>query len=100
MADSNETVGLVKNLLRSQGNNVTVPGGNEHFDIYLAKNIYPALVPGLESLSREIDRLCNAEEGEIDESIKQRFNPCIFLAEFLMRNNPKHGSKLEYFETF
>jgi len=57
-------------------------------------------VPGLEDLSREIDRLVNAEDGEIDQSIKDRFNPCIFLAEFLMRNNPKWGTKLEYTETF
>jgi hypothetical protein len=66
----------------------------------LAKKIYPVLVPGLEELSREIDRLINSEEGEIDDSIKQRFNPCIFLAEFLMRNNPQHGHKLEYQEPF
>lgn len=97
---SDETVGLVKTLLRVQNNVVNIPGGSEPFDIYLAREIYPALVPGLEELSREIDRLVNAEDGEIDESIKQRFNPCIFLAEFLMRNNPKHGTKLEYAETF
>ena len=57
-------------------------------------------MPGLEELSREIDRLVNAEEGEIDQSIKDRFNPCIYLAEFLMRNNPEHGTKLEYADSF
>jgi hypothetical protein len=57
-------------------------------------------VPGLEELSREIDRLVNAEEGMIDASIKERFNPCIYLAEFLMRNNPKHGTKSEYTNSF
>jgi hypothetical protein len=41
-----------------------MPNGSEHFDIYLAKTIYPTLVPGLESLAREIDRLTSAE-GEI-----------------------------------
>ena len=95
-----ESVELVKTLLRTQSNIVPIPGGTEHFDIYLAKQIYPCLVPGLEELSREIGRLVSAEEREIDESIKQRFNPCIFLAEYLMRNNPKHGTKLEYTDHF
>jgi hypothetical protein len=48
----------VKTLLRVQNNIVQMPNGSgEHFDIYLAKQIYPTLVPGLESLAREIDRL-------------------------------------------
>ena len=99
-AYQDETVGVVKTLLRTQNSVIPIPGGTEHYDIYLAKKIYPVLVPGLEELSREIDRLINSEEGEIDDSIKQRFNPCIFLAEFLMRNNPQHGHKLEYLEPF
>jgi hypothetical protein len=66
----------------------------------LAKKVYPVLVPGLEELSREIDRLVNAQDGDIDESIKARFNPCIFLAEYMMRNNPNHGTKLEYTDYF
>ena len=36
----------------------------------------------------------------IDSSIRERFNPCIFLGEFLMRNNAKHGTKLEYEQLF
>ena len=28
----------------------------EHYDIYLAKQLYPVLVPALEELSREISR--------------------------------------------
>ena len=36
----------------------------------------------------------------IDKSIRNRFNPCIFLGEYLMRNNPKHGAKLEYADLF
>ena len=66
---ADETVGLVKTLLRVQNTIVTIPNGSEHFDIYLANEIYPALVPGLEELSREIDRLVSAEDGEIDDSM-------------------------------
>jgi hypothetical protein len=52
---------FVKTLLRVQNNVINLPGGREHFDIYLANTIYPVLVPGLESLSKEIDRLTNSD---------------------------------------
>ena len=56
--DEDEATTLAKNLLRIQANHIDLPGKkNEHFDIYLAREIYPVLVPGLEDLSREIDRL-------------------------------------------
>ena len=77
-----------------------IPGETEHYDIYLAKEIYPVLVPGLEELAREIDRIIEAEPDEIDQNIIARFNPAIFLAEYLMRNNPKHGTQLEYTDLF
>ncbi len=52
---------FVKTLLRVQNNIISLPGGQEHFDIYLAKTIYPVLVPGLEDVAREIDRLTGLE---------------------------------------
>ena len=52
---------FVKTLLRVQNNVINLPGGREHFDIYLAKTIYPVLVPALEHLSREIDRLTTSD---------------------------------------
>mgnify|MGYP003348578650 CR=1 FL=1 len=108
----NYAQGYVKSLLRqpkSQMNPVKLPNNNEHYDIYLGKTLYPVLLPAVEALSKEYDRqqleyskyafLLTVAES-IDESIRKRFNPCIFRAEYLMRNNPKHGTKLEYSEMF
>ena len=93
--------GYVKNLLRLQQEVIKIPGSDEHYDIYLARTLYPVLLPGIELLSREIDRLTNKDSvNKIDPSIRARFNPCIFLAEYLMRNNPNKGCKLEYAELF
>lgn len=61
MFGSDYNVGFVKTLLRVQNNVINLPGGREHFDIYLAKTIYPVLVPALEHLAREIDRITSGE---------------------------------------
>ena len=50
---------FVKTLLRVQNNVIHLPSGKEHFDIYLANTIYPVLVPGLEELAKEVDRITN-----------------------------------------
>ena len=52
---------------------INLPGGREHFDIYLAKTIYPVLVPGLESLAREIDRLQNSDGMHLFDSLINMF---------------------------
>ena len=59
--------GYVKNLLRLQQEVIKLPDSEEHYDIYLAKKLYPVLLPGVELLAREIDRLTNKEsQGKLE----------------------------------
>ena len=53
--------GYVRNLLRLQQEVIKLPDSEEHYDIYLARKLYPVLLPGVELLAREIDRLTNKE---------------------------------------
>lgn len=70
MFEEDYSTAFVKTLLRVQNNVVNMPNGKEHFDIYLADTIYPTLVPALEGLAREIDRLTSSE-GKISYFFKQ-----------------------------
>ena len=49
--------GFIKTLLSVQNNVINLPGNAENFDIYLAKTLFPVLVPGLEQLSEEVERI-------------------------------------------
>ena len=40
--------GYVRNLLRLQQEVIRLPDSDEHYDIYLAKKLYPVLLPGVE----------------------------------------------------
>ena len=63
--------GYVRNLLRLQQEVIKMPDSEEHYDIYLARNLYPVLLPGVELLAREIDRLTNKEsQGELRGRLK------------------------------
>ena len=53
--------GYVKNLLRLQQEVIKIPDSEEHYDIYLARTLYPVLLPGIELLSREINRLTDKD---------------------------------------
>ena len=57
-------------------------------DEYLLEEIYPVLLPGLEELAKEIEN-CKAEGNKRDIRIRARFNPIRWLAQYLMRHNPK-----------
>ncbi len=72
---------------------------SEYMDLYLCENLFSSLLPGLESLSKNAEKLIYYADKE-DESEVKRFNPCNFLAEFLMRNNPRYGQNIETHERF
>ena len=71
--------GYVKNLLRIQGNPVKLPDSNEHYDIYLARELYPVLLPGIELLSREIFRLTDKESKGKPNNSKATHENLLFL---------------------
>ena len=72
---------------------------NEYMDLYLCENLFSTLLPGLESLSKTIEKLIKYSKNEDDREVI-RFNPCNYLGEFLMRNNPKYGKNQETHEIF
>lgn len=81
--------GMGKNKLRN----------GEYMDLYLCENLFSTLLPGLESLSKTIEKLIYHSNKE-DEREVGRFNPCNYLGEFLMRNNPRYGKNQETHDKF
>jgi DNA-binding transcriptional regulator LsrR (DeoR family) len=53
--------------------------------------VLPTVFSGLEDLSTEIEKLLKSSEVKVE--IRSRFNPCIYLAQYLMRNNPRFATE-------
>jgi hypothetical protein len=59
------------------------------FDVYLMeKNLMPLLLQGLDALSRHIDKMHSKKN--MDNDSRARFNPLVWLAQYLLRNHPLH----------
>jgi Ca2+-binding EF-hand superfamily protein len=58
------------------------------FDIYLGEAVMPLCAQAIDALCRYITR--QEERGaHIDPRMKARFNPCTWLAQYLLRSHPK-----------
>jgi len=54
---------------------------------FLVDKVLPTLILGAEKLLMEVDRL-----GGCKEQLDKGFNPVNFLAQYLMRNNPRYSN--------
>lgn len=62
--------------------------GNPDFDLYLTERLVPLLAQALDGLGRELIR--QHELGDkMDKAVQRRFNPRTWLAQYLIRNDPK-----------
>lgn len=57
------------------------------FDKYFLTKVYPIFLDSMVSLAQEVEL---QETGKRDANVNDRFNPCFYMAQYLMRNNPKY----------
>eukprot|EP00928_Gymnodinium_smaydae_P079174 TRINITY_DN63170_c0_g1_i1.p1 TRINITY_DN63170_c0_g1~~TRINITY_DN63170_c0_g1_i1.p1 ORF type:complete len:438 (+),score=118.17 TRINITY_DN63170_c0_g1_i1:47-1360(+) len=62
---------------------------SKDFDIYLMdKGVMPLLMQGLDALVKVVDKI---NQSGVDEGRRSPFNPLAWLAQFLLRNHPRHA---------
>jgi len=90
---------IFKSLIDSMELDKSILKNGEYMDLFLSENLLSTLLPGLESLSKNVEKLIHYSDKENEQEVN-RFNPCNFLAEFLMRNNPKYGKNKQTHQNF
>ncbi len=65
---------------------VSIDGQKYYKDLYLIEKLLPTLTAGMMELSRELEELMKNTD-QIDPEVRSRFNPCLFLGQYLMRKN-------------
>ncbi|CEL94042.1 unnamed protein product [Vitrella brassicaformis CCMP3155] len=60
-------------------------------DVYISKHLLPLLSQGMEELTQLIEEMMKDEQSlRTDPGVAQRFNPLIWLSQYLMRNHPAY----------
>lgn len=75
---------------------IAFAGHNSEERFYLEENVLPVLVPALEQLLKELDDKNKQDDNNLGdkdggESIGFQIHPLHWVAQFLMRNNPRHN---------
>jgi len=77
--------GFFRRMMRPDA---AVTGEFEDFDVYLMeKNVLPLLLQGLDALMRHVDKITGPGSSD---SARVRFNPLVWLAQYLLRNHPRY----------
>eukprot|EP00747_Dinoflagellata_sp_TGD_P162980 gnl/TRDRNA2_/TRDRNA2_181194_c0_seq1.p1 gnl/TRDRNA2_/TRDRNA2_181194_c0~~gnl/TRDRNA2_/TRDRNA2_181194_c0_seq1.p1 ORF type:complete len:449 (-),score=107.08 gnl/TRDRNA2_/TRDRNA2_181194_c0_seq1:77-1423(-) len=81
-------ISFFKEMLRPEQG--SVPEEYQDFDLYLTeRSLMPLLLQGLDALTRHVDKQSNNDrQKEGERSV--RFNPLTWLAQYLLRNHPRH----------